>query len=397
MPAGYPYWRLSSFYFFYFALLGAWLPFWPLYLRELGYDATAIGLLAGALAATKIVSPHLWGWLADRTGARLRIIRLGTCAAALIFAGIFIRHDFTWLLLIVIGYSFFWNAVHAQFEVITVAHLHEWPQRYGLVRVWGSIGFIVAVTVLGFVFDRVALSVLPTILLAVLMAIWLSTLTITESSNAQPGLKQIHGSLWSIARQPMVLAFLAVNFLLQLSHGPYYTFFSVYLESHQYTKSQTGLLWSLGVIAEVLMFLSMHRVFAVISVRTIVLISLALTMLRWILIALFVDMLPILFFAQCLHAASFATLHAASIDIVRRMFAGGHEGQGMALYSGICFGGGATLGAVLSGFFWNAGAIVGIGFTAATNTFLCAALAALLAFIIASVWLYLPQQHCARQ
>lgn len=394
MSAAYPYWRLSSFYFFYFALLGAWLPFWPLYLRELGYGAAAIGLLAGALQATKIVSPHLWGWLADRTGARLRIIRLGAFAAALIFSGIFIRHDFVWLLLIVIGYSFFWNAVHAQFEVITVVHLHERAQRYGLVRVWGSIGFIVAVTVLGFVFDRVALRVLPIILLAVLMAIWLSTLTIDESSNAKPHVKQVHGSLWGIVRQPMVLAFLAANFLLQLSHGPYYTFFSVYLESHQYTKSQTGLLWSLGVIAEVLMFLSMHRVFAVISVRTMVLIGLALTVLRWILIALFVDELPILFFAQCLHAASFATLHAASIDIVRRVFAGGHEGQGMALYSGICFGGGATFGAVLSGLLWNVGAIAHIGLTAAANTFLCAALAALLALIIATIWLHLPRQHC---
>lgn len=386
MSAAYPYWRLSSFYFFYFALLGAWLPFWPLYLRELGYGATAIGLLAGALQATKIISPHLWGWLADRTGARLQIIRLGAFAAVLIFSGIFIRHDFAWLLLIVIGYSFFWNAVHAQFEVITVAHMRERAQRYGLVRVWGSIGFIAAVTGLGFLFDHIALRALPLMLLGLLVLIWTSTLMIDEPVAVNPTGVTTHESLWTILRQPMVLAFLLANFLLQLSHGPYYTFFSVYLEQYQYSKTQTGLLWSLGVIAEVLMFLAMHRLLAVISVRAIMLISFALTALRWVLIALFVDILPVLIVAQCLHAASFATLHATAIEIVRREF-GGHEGQGMALYSGVCFGAGATVGAISSGLLWNAGDVLGNGLSAAANTFLLAALMAMLAFVVVAVWL----------
>jgi MFS transporter, PPP family, 3-phenylpropionic acid transporter len=390
VSAAYPYWRLSSFYFFYFALLGAWLPFWPLYLRELGYGAAAIGLLAGALQATKIISPHLWGWLADRTGARLRIIRFGAFAAALIFSGIFIRHDFAWLLLIVVGYSFFWNAVHAQFEVITVAHLRERAQRYSLIRVWGSIGFIAIVTGLGFLFDHIALSALPFILLGLLLSIWGSTLAVSEPYADSAAVVATRESLWVILRRPMVLAFLFANFLLQLSHGPYYTFFSVYLEQNHYSKAQTGVLWSLGVVAEVLMFLLMHRLLAAISVRAIMLISFALTALRWVLIALFVDLLPVLIVAQCLHAASFATLHASAIEIVRRVFVGGHEGQGMALYSGLCFGAGATAGAIASGLLWNAGDVFSSGLSAAANTFLLAALIAMLAFAVVAIWLRLP-------
>src|SRR5690242_10204163 len=107
MAADFPYWRLSSFYFFYFALLGAWLPFWPLYLKDLGFSAAAIGILAGILQGTKIFAPHLWGWLADRSGARMRVVRSGAVAAALIFALIFARKDFLALALIVGGYSFF--------------------------------------------------------------------------------------------------------------------------------------------------------------------------------------------------------------------------------------------------------------------------------------------------
>jgi PPP family 3-phenylpropionic acid transporter len=385
MPASsVPYWRLSSFYFFYFALLGAWLPYWPLYLRDLGYSAAAIGVLAGTLQGTKVIAPNLWGWLADRSGARLRIVRLGAAAAVLIFSGIFFRSGFVWLVLIVAGYSFFWNAVHAQFEVITLAHLREQVQRYSLVRVWGSIGFIAAVLILGALFDHVALRVLPVILLVLLFSIWLSTMSVGAPPLPDNKAVQQRESLWTILRQPVVIAFLLINFLLQISHGPYYTFFSVYLESHQYSRTQTGLLWSLGVIAEVAIFLLMHRVLHRFSVRSIVLGSLALTALRWFLIAYYVESLPILLFAQCLHAVSFASQHACAVEMVRRLFAGGHEGQGMALYSGLCYGGGAALGAVLSGLLWSshpAATFVGAGMTAS------------IAFVIAWVWLRPPQRH----
>ena len=138
-------------------------------------------------------------------------------------------------------------------------------------------------------------------------------------------------------------------FLLQFSHGPYYTFLSVYLEMHGYSRGQTGLLWSLGVVAEVVLFLVMHRLLARFTLRQILLASLALTALRWLLIGAWVDVLPLLIFAQCLHAASFASYHAAAVELVRTLFAGGNEGQGMALYSGISYGAGAASGALVSG------------------------------------------------
>ncbi|HSB94920.1 MAG TPA: MFS transporter, partial [Spongiibacteraceae bacterium] len=351
--AALPYWRLSSFYFFYFALYGAWIPYWPLYLKDIGFGAAAIGLLAGTMQGTKIFAPHLWGWLADRGAARMRVIRSGAVAATFIFAVIFFRNDFFTLLLIIAGYSFFWNAVLSQFEVVTLAHLRNAFERYSLVRVWGSIGFIVAVAGLGFYFQIASLAHLPAILLALLIGIAVSSFLVAEPARLRVAKAEARGSLRAIMRQPVAWAFLASCFLLQVSHGPYYTFFSVYLESHSYLRSQTGLLWSLGVIAEVVLFMNMHRLYALFSLRNILLASLLLAVLRWLIIAYCVDSLALLLFAQCLHAATFASYHAVAVELVRRLFAGGFEGQGMALYSGVCYGGGAALGAVGSGFLWS--------------------------------------------
>ncbi|WP_101760364.1 MFS transporter [Oceanicoccus sp. KOV_DT_Chl] len=368
-----PYWRLSSFYFFYFALLGAWLPFWPLYLQDLGFNATDIGYLAGIMMATKIIAPNLWGWLADVTGRRMAIIRGGSLAALIIFLGIFINQSFWWLALVIAGYSFFWNAVLAQFEVATLSHLNGRYQRYSQIRLWGSVGFIVAVALLGFYFDWYAVTVLPWVIVLLLLGIWLSSLLVDEKKPLTSN-HQSTPLLTSVLKQPAVIAFLVSCFLLQVSHGPYYTFFSVYLEDHGYSRSITGLLWSLGVLAEVVVFIFMHRLLNRFSLRLIMLASLLLSVIRWLLIAAFVDSWPVLIVSQCLHAATFGSFHAFAVEMVRRTFKGGLEGQGMALYSGLSFGAGGAVGAVLSGWVWD---------ISAELTFYAAAMVCLVALILA--------------
>lgn len=374
-----PYWRLSSFYFAYFGLLGAWLPYWGLYLKELGYGAVAIGALSSAAMVTKVVAPSLWGWLADRTGRRSTIIRFGSFLALFIFLGVFFRGDFWWLMWIVVGYSFFWNAVLAQFEVVTLSHLEGQFHRYSLIRLWGSIGFIVTVAGIGAFLDVFSIRLLPWIYTALLAGIWISTLSVAEKP-ADEADAHSQSSLWRIVRRPEVLAFLVVCALLQLSHGPYYTFFSIHLEDLGYTKTVTGMLWSLGVVAEVFLFLVMHRLMVNFSLRNILLLSLALSVIRWALIGYFAAEVWVLVIAQLLHAATFGSSHAVAVELVRRFFRG-FQGQGMALYSGVSFGGGGALGAILSGALWEQGA---------QTTFLMAVLASFIALLLA--WRYLQEQ-----
>jgi len=372
-PSPVHYWRLSSFYFFYFALLGAWLPFWPLYLVDLGFDAQAIGVITGVLMATRIIAPGVWGWVSDRVKKRISLVRLGAFISLLGFLLIFYRQSYGWILLVVSMHAFFWNAILPQFEVITLTHLREKHQLYGKIRVWGSIGFIASVMLLGWSFDVIAISFLPWVLTLLMLAIWISSLSVNEPESYS---EQSHSdaSLISVIKQPFVICFLISCFLLQISHGPYYTFFSVYLEQHHYSRTLTGMFWSLGVVAEMIIFLVMHRLFARFSLRSIMIASLALSVIRWGLIAFYADSWPVLIIAQCLHAASFGSYHAFAVEFIRRVFPDKKKGQGMALYSGICFGLGGALGAVLSGWGWE---------FSPSGTFVAAAIICFIALLVA--------------
>jgi PPP family 3-phenylpropionic acid transporter len=351
---GIPYWRLSGFYFFYFAFVGALSPYLSLYLSDIGLTAHAIGAVNGVLLGTKIIAPNFWGWLCDRTGKRLKIIGIGSFIAMLFFSGLFIWETFLPILIVTFLYSFFWNAVLSQFDTVTIQYLHEDSHRYSQVRVWGSIGFIFAVVILGWIFDYLSISYLIPICWALLLLIWLNTTVLSEP----PGriVKQTHVHWLELLKQKHVIAFFVSAFLLQFSFGAYYSFFSLHLEAYDYSRSSIGMLWGLGVLAEVILFMFIHRVISKFNVTIILFWSLLLTGIRWLLIAFFAESIVIIVCAQIIHALSFGAAHAGSIELIRRFFQGPHAGQGQALYSSIGFGAGGALGAVVSGYLWSVSA-----------------------------------------
>lgn len=351
------------------------LPYWSLYLKELGFDANQIGWLIAVMTCTRILAPNVWGWLADKTQKRLGIIRLGAGLGFIFFLGIFIGKSYVWMALVIFCYSFFWNAILAQFEVVTLGHLADKRSTYSHVRLWGSVGFIVTVALMGVLFDYLDIQHLPQAIAFFMLMIWLSTLMVSERPRqVRPETAQ---GLMDIIRKPGVLVFLAVSFLLQMTHAPYYVFFSIHLEEFSYSRTMIGQLWALGVLSEVVIFVYMHRLMCIFSLRNIILFSLLMTALRWLIIAYYTEYLVLVILAQGLHAFSFGALHATAIEVVHRYFGRGHEGQGQAMYSASSFGAGAAAGAIMSGYLWGIGA---------TITFGVSALLCLLAFLLAFIW-----------
>ena len=345
-----PYWRLSSFYFFYFAALGALMPYWGLFLQSKGFDALAIGSLMALLMATKIVAPNLWGWLGDHIGQRMLIVRLAAGASFLIFMGMFGTDTFVAVALIMVLFSFFWNASLPQFEVVTFSYLKGRVARYAHIRLWGSVGFIITVVLVGMLVDIQGPAVILPSVLAMFFGILLASFSLSDPSSSTQA--ESERSLYSVLKKPAILAFFVAVFLMQMAHGPYYAFYSIYLSDYDYSKTVIGLLWGLGVLAEVVLFLGMHRLLERWGGRTLLLVSLLLAALRWLLIGLFPE-LPVLVFAQLLHAATFGSFHAAAIHLVHHYFRGRHKGRGQALYSSLSFGAGGAVGAFGSGISWQ--------------------------------------------
>ena len=368
-----PYWRLSGFYLFYFATLGALVPYWGLYLQSIGFAPSEIGSLMALLMVTRIVAPNIWAWIADHRERRMRVVRLASFLSVVAFAGVFAGRSFWWLAAVLLGFSFFWQASLPLLEVLVMNHTGARPGAYGRVRVWGSIGFIASVVALGPVVDaRGPWWVLPTILTLVL-GIWLFSLVLPESEAR--GRAPHPEPLLKVILRPEVLVFLTVCFLMQVSHGPYYTFYSIYLESYGYSKTLIGALWAFGVVCEIGVFLLMPWILARANLRTVLLVSFLLAAARWLLIGWFPQNLPILIAAQALHAATFGAFHAAGMQMVYRFFTGRHQHRGQAIYSSASFGIGGAVGSFYSGHAW---ATLG-----PAMTFGIAAAAAGIAFVVA--------------
>jgi PPP family 3-phenylpropionic acid transporter len=370
-----PYWRLSGFYLFYFALLGATAPFLALYLDHLGFPSARIGELVAIPMLMRCVAPNIWGWLGDYTGRRLAIVRFGAVCTLLSFSLILVDKSYAWLAMVMALHAFFWHAVLPQFEVITLAHLQAQTARYSQIRLWGSIGFILTVVGMGRLFEWFSLDLYPQALLIIMVGIVASSWWVP---NAQPTASSIRATADGFCRQllsPGVLAFYVAVALMQLSHGPYYTFLTLHLEHLGYSRGIIGMLWAVGVVAEVLMFLAMSRILQRFSVRQVLIASFALASLRWLLLGNLADHLGMLVFAQLLHAATFGSYHAAAIHFLQRSFGPRQQGQGQALYAALSGTGGAV-GALYSGYSWNA---LGPGWT-----FAIASLAALTAAMLAA-------------
>lgn len=345
------YWRIAGFYFFYYAFIGMFSPYWSLYLQSIHFDAVQIGILMSVQPLMRMLAPSLWGWLADRTGKRLQVVQVAATLSAAFYLGVFMTTSF-WGMLLVLGLmSFFWSASMPLVEATTLSYLGQHAARYGRIRSWGSVGFILAVAGMGYAFDYIAISWLLWAGLICELGILVFSRQLPHSEvAAHPADEQ---PIAKILLQPSVFLLFCACFLMSAAHGPYYTFFSIYLVEHGYAKSAVGGLWALGVICEIAVFFLMPRLARRYGLTRILTASLALAVVRFTLIGWGVDFLFLLLIAQVMHAATFGAYHAASVGLVHQIFKGRHQSRGQALFGSLTYGAGGVLGGMFSGPIWQ--------------------------------------------
>lgn len=346
-----PYWRLSAYYFSYFAFVGAFAPYFSLYLKSLAFSAWDIGVVMSLQQLMRVVAPYLWSSLADRLGVRAPIVRLAAALSVAGFVSFFFTESFAGVFASMAVLAFFWGAALPLVESITMSHLGSGSARYGSIRLWGSVGFILAVAGVGWVLDRAPLASLLWMSLAILAGIFACSLGLPEARGEAHESDRLR--LREIVRRPEVAALLGACFLMSAAHGALYVFFSIYLVGHGYSKSLVGVLWTLGVFAEIFVFLYMPRLLERFSLRGILIFSFACAVLRFLLIGWGVDAPALIVLAQLLHGATFGAYHAAAVAAINRWFAGRHQARGQALYSTVSFGAGGMVGGMLSGYTWD--------------------------------------------
>ncbi len=370
-----PYWHLSAYYFCYFAFIGAYAPYFGLYLESLSLSAWQIGVLMSLMQVMRMFAPYIGSHWADTLGRRTPVVRASAAVGVLGFSAFFFTHEFGGMFAAMAVLAFCWGGALPLVEALTMGHLASRTSRYGRIRVWGSVGFILAVLGVGYLLDRMPLSAVLWVALASLAGIFLCALALPESATPSHASDSLR--LATILRRGEVAALFAACFLMSAAHGALYIFLSIYLAQHGYGKSVIGWLWTLGVVAEIGVFLYLPRLQRRFSLRAILLFCFACAVLRFSLIGWGVGLAWVMVVAQLLHGATFGAYHAAAVAAVNRWFAGRHQARGQALYSSVSFGAGGMLGGLLAGFTWDT--------LGAALTFGLSALLALAGFLV--VWL----------
>src|SRR4051812_18711232 len=256
--------RLGAFYFAYFAFAAAMVAYFPLYLAGRGLDAGDIAVVLALPQIARVFVPTAWGWLADRTGAQRGIVAFSCGAMAACFIALpFISG--TWAIAAAIALMSVVSAGALPIvESLALASLAGESGRYGPIRLWGSVGFIVIVLAGGMWLDRHPVDTVP----AALAFFALASLVVSLGLSG-PGRRER-----SITREPLphsgaVHALLAAGFCMAAAHGVLYAFLTLRLQRVGYSGTAIGVLWSLGVFAEIVVFLYLPALFRRYSLATI--------------------------------------------------------------------------------------------------------------------------------
>jgi PPP family 3-phenylpropionic acid transporter len=250
---------------------------------------------------------------------------------------------------------FCWSASLPLVETLTFDHLHTRQDRYGRIRLWGSIGFIIAVMGTGIFLDYFPPFSVVWICWVFLAGVLIVTVTLPESPHYSFSLseKEQEESFWTTLAQSKVKTLIAASIAMSAAHGAFYVFYSIHLVEYGYSKMTIGCLWSLGVVVEIIVFMIMNRLSQRFSLRVILLASLWTAVLRFLLMGWCAQYITIMVFSQLLHGLTFAAMHAAVIAAIQAWFPSSSRSRGQALYYSLSFGAGGLIGVLISGLTWD--------------------------------------------
>jgi PPP family 3-phenylpropionic acid transporter len=343
--------NFALFFFAYYGYIGVFSPYASLYFADRGVSAVQIGVLMSMMQVMRIFGPNLWGWVADHTRRRVMVLRVTSAAAALVFCGMFWGETFAFFFVLMLALNLFTSAQGPLSEALMLSSMRGDLTHYGRLRLWGSVGFIVTVITAGQLLDWQGIGLMPWIALVLLVMVAAVALNMRE--EAPMSRSENTPSVRQLLKQREVIAFFVSTFLMIAAHASLYVYYSLYLSQIGYSKTVIGLMWSLGVVAEILFFYFQAPLFRRFGVATLMLTSLLIGVVRFLMIGFGAESVVMLLIAQILHAATFGVHHSASVATLQRWFAGPLQARGQALFISVSYGLGGSLGGLLLSACWD--------------------------------------------
>lgn len=342
---------VRALFFAYFAFIGIFSPYLSLWFDSRGLSIGQIAVLMSLPQLLRIVAPPFWGWLADRFGYRIALLR-GSALASL---GVLLLFPFAGgapTLAVLMLLLFFLTAAQMPIgETIALDLARGDAGRYGRMRMWGSVGFIVTVLGAGPLLDRFGLAALPWLMAGAMALLVGVTLRLPEQPLQRAPRRG--ASLGQRLREPAVLAFLASAFLMVFAHAALYSFFSLFLERHGYSTTAIGAIWAIGVVAEIALFMLQRHLFDRLSAMRLLAFSFLVCGLRFAMIGASEGALWVLVWAQLMHAATFGLHHSASMAVLHRWFEPAQQGRAQAAFIVVAYGLGGSVGGLTAGWLWE--------------------------------------------
>jgi PPP family 3-phenylpropionic acid transporter len=335
---------IASQYFLYFGVMGLYLPYFNLYCYHLGFSGFHIGVLSALRSVTMVIFPMIWGALADRTKGRRPIYILCNAVSAAAGALFLLTEDFAAMALITVGYGIFYSPVISFLEAITMESLGREKKSYGRIRLWGSISFITVVLLFGKLIESFSVRLILFGILAGSLLLVPISLTVPRDRPSPPVLLTRRAKALLLRRSAV---FLTGGFLMLVSHGAYYGFFSIHLETLGYSSTFIGISWAVASSAEIVAMLYSEAIFSRFALERVLTASFAAAVLRWLILGS-VSAPAAILLSQLLHAMTYGTFHMASILYMDRLSPPDAKNLGQALNNALTYG----LG-LMAGFFIN--------------------------------------------
>jgi len=348
----------AALYAAYFVSAGLYGTYVPLWFESLGLPIVTIGFLMSIPSWTRLYASFAWGWMADRSGRHVALLRLSGLLSLITICFLLLKPGTAWLAVAIFAFFTFNAAFVPLTDTVVGAELSTDDggvdaRRYGRVRLWGSLGYLAAVLGFGWLFDALGMSAFVPAMVASLALLLVASLALPrrrlESHGHEKG-----APLADVLARPDVRWFLAGIFLTVLAHQALYCFYSLYLADQGHSKSTVGLLWGVGVVAEIAWFALQGRMMERGTVHHWLAASALVAALRFAVTAACPDQLWLQVLVQATHAITFAAQHLACMALITRYFPGRLRGRGQALYLVIGYGLSGVIGALGGGWLVDA-------------------------------------------